>query len=276
MIRKILMAVLAFTLCAPAISFAGAKDYATELKQEEKKLIEATKQLTTQKKKLRKLASEYEKADMAMRQQLAKDKPSVGKKEFIRTSKMEQKKLRGTYYKNKKPLIVENDKLKRKYHASKKAIKRLTKTIDRQAKDPDNEIYKAKIDKLKVEINARKEKLHNAIAKVREQSDTKIAAITDMSKKSTIKNRILSDSKAQELVLRKAYTVDKNAIVAKIDAAKSEYKNNLKLWRIKTASKRKEDHIKSLVEQRKKIDAQPVAPGENAKKRATTNFSPSN
>ncbi|MDP8296629.1 MAG: hypothetical protein RAP41_00380 [Candidatus Orphnella occulta] len=275
MVKKILMFVMALTLCVPAASFA-AKDYAAELKQEQAKLIKLTKQLTVQKNKLKKLASEYEVADMAMRQRLLKDKADTDEKEYIRTSKIEQEKLRKEYYKNKKPLTVENNRIKAEYHVCKKAIKRLTKQIDRLAKDPDNEEYKAKINELKAEISVLKEKRDDAVMKIRKDADSEIAAITDMTQKSSTKNKILSKAKDKELVIRKQYTVDKDVVAAKMDVARKEYKNNLKLWRMKKAAERDEQKVKAAKEQRKKIAAQPVSADGSSEKTAVTNFCPAN
>jgi len=275
MVKKILMLVMALTLCVPAASFA-AKDYAAELKQEQAKLVELTKQLTVQKNKLKKLASEYEIADMAMRQRLLKDKAATGDKEYIRTAKIEQEKLRKEYYKNKKPLAAENNRLKTEYHACKKSIKRLTKRIDRLAKDPDHEAYKAKIEELKAEISVLQEKRDDAVMKIRKDADSEIAAITDMTQKSSIKNQILSKAKTKELEARKKYTADKAVVAAKMDAARKEYKNNLKLWRMKQSAERDEQKVKNVKEQRKKIAAQSVSSNDNSEKAAITNFCPAN
>lgn len=275
MIRKIIMTALAFTLCIPAVSFA-AEDYAAELKQEQQKLIEVTKQLTTQKAKLQKLTSEYKIADQAMRQQLAKNKLTTDKKEFIRTSKMEQNKLRDEYYKNKKPLAAKNNDLKRQYHVCKKNIKTLTKQIDRKAKNPGHEAYQIKVQELKRQISKLQKTRDNAIIKVRADADSEIAAITDMTQKSTIKNQILTKANEKELELRKKYTADKAAIAAKIDAARSEYKNSLKIWRMKKDAERKEQQVKAAAQQRKKIAAQPVSSDGTIASRASTNFSPAN
>jgi len=275
MIRKILLTALALSLCVPAVSFA-AKDYAAELKQEQKKLIKITKQLATQKAKLQKLTSEYEIADKAMRQRLANDKLSTDKKEFIRISKTEQDKLRKEYYKNKKPLAAENNNLKSQYHKCKKNIKRLTKQMDRKEKDPDHEAYQAKVGGLKGQISKLQKTRDNAIMKVREDADSEIAAITDMTQKSTIKNQILTKANEKELELRKKYTADKAVIGAKIDTARSEYKNSLKIWRMKKDAERKEQQVKVATEQRKKIDAQPVSSDGSSPSRASTNFSPAN
>ena len=275
MIRKILMTALALMLCVPAVSFA-AKDYAAELKQEQDKLVEVTKQLAAQKTKLQKLTSEYKTADQAMRQQLAKDKLTTDKKEFIRISKTEQDKLRKEYYKNKKPLAIENGRLKGEYHICKKDIKRLTKQIDRQAKDPDYEAYQIKIQELKWEINELQKTRDNVIMKVRADADSEIAAIIDMTQKSRIKNRILTRANAKELELRRKYTADKAVIAAKIDTARSEYKKNLKIWRMKKDAERKERQVKVAAEEREKIDAQVVSSDGTTPSRASTNFSPAN
>ncbi len=275
MIRKVLTLVLVLIFCVPVISFA-AKDYVTELKQEQKKLVKLTAQITAEKKKLKKLAKVYEGDDKAMRQQLFKDKSSISEKEFIRESKMEQAKLRSNYYKNKKPLAIEYDRLKREHRVCKKIIKRLTKKIDRLANDPDSEAYEAEIKKLKNRIRARKEKRDNAVTEVRKNADMEIAAITDMSKKSTIKKQLLSDAKEKELELRKEHAADRAAFVAKIDAARSEYKNNLKLWRMKKETERKEEKLKKIAAQRKKASAQGVSLEEGSEKKANTNFSPVN
>jgi len=273
--RKIFAAVLALIFCVPVISFAS-KDYALELKQEQKKLIKFTAQIATEKKKLKKLAKEYEGADKAMRQRLLKDKSSISKKEFIRESKMEQEKLRSNYYKNKRPLANEYDRLKRESATCKKIIKRLTKKIDRIANDPDSEAYKTEIKKLKNRISERKEERNNAITGVRENADREIAAITDMSKKSAIKKQILSDAKDKELELRKEYAADKAVIVAEIDAARSKYKNNLTLWRMKKNAERREEQLKKIAAKQKKISAQPVTLEEGSEKEANTNFRPAN
>ncbi len=275
MARRILMAVLAFTLCVPVTSFA-AVDHAAELKKEQAKLVKLTKQLTVQKSKLKKLTNEYEVADMAMRQRLLKNKASVSDKEYIRTAKIEQEKLRKEYYKNKKPLATENNRLKTEYHKCKKAIKRLTKQIDRLAKDPDNEAYKAKMAELKAKIKALQKKRDNAILKIRKDADSEIAAITDMTQKSSTKNQILSKSRDKELVVRKQYTEDKEAIGAKMNTAKKEYRNNLKLWRMKQSAARDEQKVKDAKEQRKKIATQSVSSDEGSKKAAVTNFCPAN
>jgi hypothetical protein len=275
MIRKIFTAVLALIFCVPVISLAS-KDYVIELKQEQKKLIKITAQITAEKKKLKKLAKEYEDDDKAMRQRLFKDKSSISEKEFIRESKMEQKKLRDGYYKNKKPLAIEYDRLKRERGICKRSIKKLTKKIDRLASDPDSEAYEAEIKELKSRIRERKEKRDNAITGIRENADREIAAITDMSKKSTIKKQILSNAKDAELELHKEYAVDKAAIVAKIDTARSEYKNNLKLWRMKKSTQRKEEQLKKIAAQQKKIGAQPVSLEEDSEKIINTNFTPGN
>lgn len=275
MVRKIFTAVLVFIFCIPVISFA-AEDYAAELKQEQKKLIKLTEQIAVKRQQLKKLAAKYEDADMAMRQQLLKDKSSIDEKAYVRKSKMEQKKLRDGYYKNKKPLVTEHDKLKREYAVCKRAIKKLTKKIDRLANDPDNEAYRAEIEKLKSQIRARKEELNNSIAETRKDADKQITAITDMSKKSAIKKQILAKAKEKELELRREFGVDKAAIVLKIDDARTKYKNNLKLWRMKKDAERKEKQLKKIAAERKKTGLQPVRLEESSEKRADTNFGPAN
>ncbi len=272
---KILAAVLALISWFWVTSFAS-KDYALELKQEQKKLIKLTSEIAVEKKKLKKLAKEYESADKAMRRRLFKDKSSISKKEFIRESKMEQEKLRSDYYKNKTPLKKEYNRLNKENTVCKRAIKRLTRKIDRIANDPDNEVHTAEIKELKSRINERKKKHNKAIAKVRENADNEIAAITDMRKKSAIKKQILSKAKGEESGLRKKYAADKAVIAAEIVTAKTKYKNNLKLWRMKKSAEKKEEQLKKIAAEQKKIGAQPVSTEEDYEKKVNSNFSSAN
>ena len=273
MIRKIFMAVIALILCVPVISFASDK-YAAELKQERKRLIMLTEQIQVEKKKLKKLSAKYKDEDMAMRQQLLKDKGVMSENEYIRKCKLDQESLRKEYFKNKKPLKAEYNKLKNEYHASKKSIKILTKKMDRLAKDPDNETYNAEVAELKGQIAELVQERNNAIGVIRENADKKIGAITDMSEKSSIKKQILTKARDEELALRKEYAAKKDAIVVKINDARDGYKKKLKVWRMKQDAKRKEDQLDKVAQQRKKIAAQPVSADSDSETIAVTNFGP--
>jgi len=275
MLKKTLCVIAAIMLCGAVVSLAS-QDYAAELRQEQKRLEELTKQLSAQKEKLKKLADEYEKADMSMRQQLLEDKQNMDKKEFIRKSKLEQEELRDNYFKNKKPLKAEYNKLKIDYHTCKKRIKILTKKIDRLSDDPDSEKYNAQAQKLKDELTQRKQILDNAIAEVRENADMQIAAITDMSNKSAIKNQILSDARDKELALRKEYVADKEQIVKKMDKARAEYKNSLRAWRMRKEAERKAKQLKDVTEQKENLESRVAASSGTSEKSANTNFCPAN
>lgn len=275
MFKKTACAVTAIILCISVISYAS-QDYAAELKQEQKKLEELAKQLSVQKQKLRDLADEYEKADMAMRRQLIEDKQSMDKKEFIRESKQRQKHLRVNYYKNKKPLKAEYNRLKVNYHKCKKSIKLLTKKIDRLADDPESEEYRQQIEVLKEELTKRKQILDNAIQEVRENADMQIAAISNTENRSAIRKQVLTEARDKELSLRKEYAADKAQIVAKMDKARADYKQNLKAWRMRRATERKARQLKKITEEKKNLDSQDLSSSETMEKNANTNFSPAN
>ncbi len=275
MARKTCILILALALCAPAAAFS-AQDYAAELKQQQKKLAELNKQINAQKEKINQLASEYEQADMQLRLELSKDKQIMGEKEYIRKAKQEQEKLRNDYFAKKTPLKTEYNKLKSAHHKCRIRIKKLTKKIDRISDDPYAEKYKEQIDRLNDELSQRRQVRDKAIEEIRENADRQIAAITDMSNKSSIKKQILSEAKDKELALRKEYTADKDAIAKKKDEARAEYKQNIEAWRARKAAEKKAEKLKDIERQKEKLESMPAVSDDGKVYRAQTNFSPAN
>ena len=264
MIKKLAVVLMLVIFGLTGYAEAG-KDYRSELEKSKKELAELKTNIAVKKTKLQELTKEFNKSDIALRQDLITCKKDMDEKTYIREAKRRQETLKQDYSAKRKPVKAEYDKMKASYRKCGKRIKTLEKKIDRLADDPEMELYNQKIDDLKAGIQDAKDNLNKKIEALYGDADNKIAQIKDMANKSKIRNQILSDAKVKELALRKTYKEEKQAIVEKMDKVKSDYRKNLAEYRAqRTESERSE--VKGLeVEKssRKKENPKKSAPSTN-------------
>jgi len=231
MIKKLAVVLMLVIFGITGYAEAG-KDYRPELEKSKKELVELKAGIAVQKTKLKELAKEFNKSDIALRQDLITCKKDMDEKTYIRESKRRQEVIRRDYSAKKNPVKAEYNRLKVAYRKCSKKIKTLEKKIDRLADDPERESYNQEIDDLKAEIQNAKDDLNEKIEALYSDAENEIAQITDMPNKSKIKNQILSDAKVKELALRKTYKEEKQVIVEKMDKVRSDYKKNLAEYRV--------------------------------------------
>lgn len=238
MIRKVIAVAALCVFAIVGYAHAG-KDYSAELESSKKELSELESKIAAQKGVLKELSKEFNQADIALRQDLIACKADMDEKTHIRESKRREGQLRSDHQAKIKPAKAEYNRLKAAYRNCKKKIKTLERKIDRLAVDPESEAFSKKMENFKQQIKDTNDMMHAGIQDIYAKADRQIGQITDMSNKSRIRSQILSEAKTEELALRKEYKEKKQALVAQMDQARSEYKKNLAEFRAKQTEEAK-------------------------------------
>ena len=256
MVKKLLVLAVLFAFVLPSTCFAKPyAEYQEELKENKKQLVSLEKKIVVEKRKLKKLADEYNDADMALRLELIEaKKTSAGetldkkaKKQLVRKAKADQQALRDDYYTNKKPLSTVLDGLNKEYHKTEKRIKKLEKKLDRIAEGyVDNDQFKEKLASLKTELAAAKTEYHQELQSIKDTALGDIAAITDTSRKSKLSRKIKEEAKNEEHQLLKEYQEKKIGIQEKIAKIKKENKLLIEREREKVKEKQLKEKKLSL------------------------------
>jgi chromosome segregation ATPase len=269
MIKRVIV-VLMLAIFGLAAGYAEAgKDYSTELERSKKELAEIEAKLAAQKAILKELNKEFNEADIALRQDLIACKADMDEKTHIRESKRREGQLRKDHQAKMKPAKAEYNRLKIAYRNCRKKTKTLERKIDRLANDPESEVFNKKMENFKQQIKDTNDMMHAGIEDIYTKADRKIDQITDMSNKSKIRSQILSDAKTEELALRKEYKEKKQALVAQMDQARSQYRKNLAEFRAKQAEAQRGE-IKTAPESKARHRGEKQ---EKQKSSPSTNFS---
>ena len=251
MVKKLLVLAVVFAFFVPNICLAKPySEYQKELSQNQKQLVQLDKEITVEKRKLDKIADEYNDADMALRLELIKGKKTSAGKELdkkakklhIRKSKADQAELRNDYYTKKKPLAKELDVLNKKHHKTEKRIKALEKKLDKISEGyVDNDEYEKQLASLRSELDTARSEYKKALLDIKEKVTNDIAAISDRSKKSKISRDIRSEAKIKEHKLFKEYQSTKIEIKERISEIKKKNKQIIERAREKAKAKQKKE-----------------------------------
>lgn len=241
MIKKIFTAIIILAFILSSYSF-GAQDEQTELAAQKEELSELSKKIDALNEKIKQLKLEYIKAEKQLQREVAektctlteKEKEQKSNKEIVRKAREKQAELRKDYYCKKRPLAGEMNKLKITHRECGHKIKKLERKIKeiQEGKGPDYE-YEEQIRPLKQELAELKEGLNDALVKLQNETDEKLAALTDKEHRARARKQILSEAKEKELELWQEYSKKKEIIVAKIDKAKAAYRERLRQRRAK-------------------------------------------